>query len=65
MELGSMSHSFSDWGGSAYKRYQKGGFQAVLPKAKKRPGKVTSKGKSPGRKVGKQTAKTQRTPRKK
>lgn len=63
MELGSMSHSFSDWGGSAYKRYQKGGFQAVLPKAKKR--QATSKRKSPGRKVGKRTAKTQRTPRKK
>ena len=65
MELGSMSHSLSDWGSSAYKRYQKGGLQAVLPKAKKRRGQVRNKGKSTGRKVGKRTAKTQRTPRKK
>jgi len=30
LELGAMSHSLSDWGGSAYKRFQKQG----LPVAK-------------------------------
>jgi uncharacterized metal-binding protein len=39
LELGSMSHYLSDWGGSSYKRFKAGGIAAVmpkLPKAKKR-----------------------------
>jgi uncharacterized metal-binding protein len=39
LELGAMSHSLSDWSGSAYKRFQKQGIRGLLPnnKAKKRP----------------------------
>lgn len=37
LEIGAMSHSLSDWGGSTYKRFKKQGFQALLPtKTKKR-----------------------------
>jgi uncharacterized metal-binding protein len=36
LELGAMSHSFSDWGGSAYKRFKKGGLKAVIPKLGKK-----------------------------
>jgi len=56
LELGAMSHSLSDWGGSAYKRFKKGGLKAILPKAKK--------GKSPRVRLKKRTAKTPRTQRK-
>lgn len=45
LELGAMSHSLSDWGGSAYKRVQKQGVPGLLPlcaKMKKR--KATSHG---------------------
>ncbi|MCL1464522.1 metal-binding protein [Argonema galeatum] len=56
LELGAMSHSLSDWGGSAYKRLKKGGLKAILPKAKK--------GKSPRVRLKKRTAKTPRTQRK-
>lgn len=31
LELGAMSHSLSDWSDSAYKRFKKGGLQAVMP----------------------------------
>lgn len=31
LELGAMSHSLCDWGGSAYKRFQKQGFKGVFP----------------------------------
>lgn len=31
LELGAMSHSVCDWGGSAYKRFQKSGFKGLLP----------------------------------
>lgn len=31
LELGAMSHSVCDWGGSAYKRFQKYGFKGLLP----------------------------------
>ncbi|BAY66557.1 hypothetical protein NIES22_66960 [Calothrix brevissima NIES-22] len=34
MELGAMSHSLSDWCGSAYKRVKKQGIQALLPSGK-------------------------------
>ncbi|MBC1236334.1 metal-binding protein [Nostoc sp. 2RC] len=39
LELGAMSHSLSDWSGSAYKRFQKQGIRGLLPnnKVKKRP----------------------------
>ena len=36
LELGAMSHSLSDWGGSAYKRFKKGGLKAAMPKLPKR-----------------------------
>ena len=31
LELGAMSHSLSDWSGSTYKRFKRGGLRAVLP----------------------------------
>lgn len=31
LEFGAMSHSLSDWGGSAYKRFQKQGVRGLLP----------------------------------
>jgi uncharacterized metal-binding protein len=39
-ELGAMSHSLSDWGNSAYKRFQKQGMEGLLPhgKMKRRKG---------------------------
>ena len=43
LELGAMSHSLSDWGGSAYKRYQKQGVQGLLPRAKIKKRKPTSR----------------------
>ncbi|MEC4987039.1 MAG: metal-binding protein [Oscillatoria sp. PMC 1068.18] len=36
LEIGAMSHSLSDWTGSAYKRYQKKGWQAIFPKPKRK-----------------------------
>ncbi|MBW4566959.1 MAG: metal-binding protein [Tolypothrix carrinoi HA7290-LM1] len=41
LELGAMSHSLSDWGGSAYKRFQKQGVQGLLPRAKMKKRKVS------------------------
>ncbi len=46
LELGAMSHSLSDWGGSTYKRFKKGGWKAVKPKVlsrKKRKHKNTQR----------------------
>jgi uncharacterized metal-binding protein len=43
-ELGAMSHSLSDWGGSAYKRVQKQGLRSLLPSGKIKKRKVTSRG---------------------
>ncbi|MTJ10055.1 MULTISPECIES: metal-binding protein [unclassified Anabaena] len=40
-ELGAMSHSLSDWTGSAYKRFQKQGIQGLLPRGKIKKRKVT------------------------
>lgn len=37
LELGAMSHSLSDWGGSTYKRVLRNGWQSLLPKKKKKP----------------------------
>ncbi|MGJ5672798.1 MAG: metal-binding protein [Nostochopsis sp.] len=44
LELGAMSHSLSDWGGSAYKRVQKQGIQGLLPRAKMKKRKATTRG---------------------
>ncbi|MEA5620685.1 metal-binding protein [Cronbergia sp. UHCC 0137] len=50
-ELGAMSHYLSDWGGSAYKRFQKQGIRGLLPHGKVKKTKVTrSKGSSRTRK---------------
>jgi uncharacterized metal-binding protein len=40
LELGAMSHSLSDWGGSAYKRFQKQGVRGLLPRVKIKKRKV-------------------------
>lgn len=58
LELGAMSHSLSDWGGSTFKRFKSGGLKAIMPKMKKA-------GKSPRRSLEKGTAKTQKPQRKK
>lgn len=44
LELGAMSHSLSDWGGSAYKRFKKQGIQGLLPREKIRKRQVTTRG---------------------
>jgi uncharacterized metal-binding protein len=44
LELGAMSHSLSDWSGSAYKRFQKQGVRGLLPSGKSKKRKVTSRG---------------------
>lgn len=44
LELGAMSHSVSDWGSSAYKRFQKQGGRGLLPRAKMKKPKATSRG---------------------
>ncbi|MFN6468533.1 MAG: metal-binding protein [Nostoc sp. SerVER01] len=43
LELGAMSHSLSDWSGSAYKRFQKQGIRGLLPKGKIKKRQVTSR----------------------
>jgi uncharacterized metal-binding protein len=43
LELGAMSHSLSDWGGSAYKRFKKQGIQGLLPREKIKKRKVMSR----------------------
>jgi uncharacterized metal-binding protein len=43
LELGAMSHSLSDWGGSAYKRMQKQGVRGLLPTNKTKKRKVSSR----------------------
>ncbi len=47
LELGAMSHSLSDWGGSAYKRVQKQGVRGLLPSGKMKKRKVTSRSRRP------------------
>ncbi|WGV26025.1 metal-binding protein [Halotia branconii] len=44
LELGAMSHSLSDWGGSAYKRLQKQGLRGLLTSSKIKKRKPTSRG---------------------
>ncbi|OKH32266.1 metal-binding protein [[Phormidium ambiguum] IAM M-71] len=59
LELGAMSHSFSDWGGSAVKRFKSSQSKATLSQSsgvKKR-----SSSKLPKQKIEKQTTKTRRT----
>ncbi|MBH8561860.1 metal-binding protein [Nostoc sp. CENA67] len=43
LELGAMSHSLSDWSGSAYKRFQKQGIRGLLPSSKPKKRKATSR----------------------
>jgi uncharacterized metal-binding protein len=43
LELGAMSHSLSDWGGSAYKRMQKQGIRGLLTTSKAKKRKVASR----------------------
>ncbi|MDF2388762.1 metal-binding protein, partial [Nostoc ellipsosporum NOK] len=43
LELGAMSHSLSDWSNSAYKRFQKQGIRGLLPSAKIKKRKATSR----------------------
>ncbi|WP_138501302.1 metal-binding protein [Nostoc sp. PA-18-2419] len=43
LELGAMSHSLSDWSGSAYKRFQKQGIRGLLPTTKIKKRQVTSR----------------------
>ncbi|MHC5736559.1 metal-binding protein [Nostoc sp.] len=40
LELGAMSHSLSDWGGSAYKRVRKQGIRGLFPSGKIKKRKV-------------------------
>jgi uncharacterized metal-binding protein len=57
LELGAMSHSLSDWSNSAYKRFRKQGVQGLLPRAKMKKRKATSRvnrqAKPKSRRVGK------------
>ncbi|MEA5572604.1 metal-binding protein [Calothrix sp. UHCC 0171] len=39
LEVGAMSHSLSDWTGSAYKRFKKQGIAGILPKSSRGKGK--------------------------
>jgi uncharacterized metal-binding protein len=43
LEIGAMSHSLSDWSGSAYKRMKKQGVSGLLPRGKMKKGKVKRK----------------------
>ncbi|MEH1911984.1 metal-binding protein [Nostoc sp.] len=47
LELGAMSHSLSDWGGSAYKRVQKQGIRGLFPNGKIKKRKVMRGGRRP------------------
>ena len=47
LELGAMSHSLSDWGGSAYKRVRKQGVRGLLPGGKIQKRKVVRGGRRP------------------
>lgn len=44
LELGAMSHALSDWGGSAYKRFKKGGLKALMLGAAKSQRRKSTKG---------------------
>ncbi len=64
LELGAMSHSLSDWGGSAYKRYQKQGVQGLLPRAKMKKRKASGRTKRQGDRGTGGTRGTRRTTKK-
>ncbi|XZF66307.1 MAG: metal-binding protein [Gloeotrichia echinulata DVL01] len=51
LEFGAMSHSLSDWGGSAYKRFKKQGIQGLLPREKMKKRKVTGRRRTVGTKT--------------
>ncbi|MBE9227085.1 metal-binding protein [Phormidium sp. LEGE 05292] len=59
LELGAMSHSLSDWGGSAVKRFKSSKSQAALPQSSRV--KKRSSSKLPKQKIEQQTTKTRRT----
>lgn len=59
LELGAMSHSLSDWGDSAVKRFKNSQSQAALPQSSRV--KKRSSSKIPKQKIEKQTTKTRRT----
>ncbi|MEC4814865.1 MAG: metal-binding protein [Scytonema sp. PMC 1069.18] len=52
LEVGAMSHSLSDWGGSAYKRFQKQGVRGLLPRAKMKKPKAKSRTPRRSKKTG-------------
>ncbi|MFN6571242.1 metal-binding protein [Nostoc minutum NIES-26] len=54
LELGAMSHSLSDWSGSAYKRVQKQGIRALLSSSKSKKRKPTNRGSRRAVRQGKQ-----------
>lgn len=59
LELGAMSHSLSDWGGSAVKRFKNSKSKAALPQSSRVQKRSSSK--LPKQKIEKQTTKTRRT----
>ena len=59
LELGAMSHSLSDWGGSAVKRFKNSKSKAALPQSSRVQKRSTTK--LPKQKIEKQTTKTRRT----
>lgn len=59
LELGAMSHSLSDWGGSAVKRFKSSQSKATLSPSSRV--KKRSSTKLPRQKIEKQTTKTRRT----
>lgn len=59
LELGAMSHSLSDWGGSAIKRFKNSKSKAALPQSSRVQKRSTTK--LPKQKIEKQTTKTRRT----
>lgn len=59
LELGAMSHSLSDWGGSAIKRFKNSKSKAALPQSSRVQKRSSSK--LPKQKIEKQTTKTRRT----
>jgi len=62
LELGAMSHSLSDWSGSAFKRFKSSGFRAILPHSSKVKKPAVTKVRQ--RKLDQQTTKTPITRRK-
>ncbi|MDM9383375.1 metal-binding protein [Chlorogloeopsis sp. ULAP01] len=57
LELGAMSHSLSDWAGSAYKRLHSAGIRGLLPRAKMKKRKAKTRTRQSGSKIGKSRTK--------